>query len=100
MKKSRRFSFYSPVLTRAVGHKARILVAMASCCIAFACSLESTLDSLASQFPKHKYDLNRLLSVSQALHAEVGLNAYSRFCDSSPCVSIGGKGVEMSLEEA
>ena len=54
-----------------------------------ACSLDSTLDTLAGQFPKHRTELQQLAGLITTLHGEIGMKGYTRFCKSPPCVSIG-----------
>lgn len=87
------------VLMRALCHRAAVLTVVTAVSIA-ACSLESTLDSLGNQFPRHKSELSSLVSVLQALHAEVSLNGYTRYSESPPTVRIGNSQERIPLAVA
>ena len=91
-------------ITRVLCRKARALALIAVGSVVMACSLESTLDSLANQFPRHKSELSRLVSVWQTLHSEVSLNGYmngyTRYCESPPCVRIGNGEEQISIKVA
>jgi hypothetical protein len=68
-----------------------------------ACSLDSTLDTLASQFPKHRTELQQLAGLIETLHGEIGMTGYTRFCKSSPsppCIRIGDGDDTTSLDVA
>jgi hypothetical protein len=81
------------VLTRVLYRRPKVWALVTVASMVLGCSLESTLDSLADQFPKYKSELNSLISVWQALHSEVSLKGYmsgqSRSCKEPPCIRIG-----------
>jgi len=91
-------------ITRALCRKACILALITIGSVVLGCSLESTLDSLVSQFPKHKSTLRSLISVWQTLHSEVSLKGYingpARYCESPPCIRIGNGDEQISLKDA
>lgn len=91
---------FRSAVTRVLCRKTCIWAIMTIGSIALGCSLESTLDSLAKQFPKRESELNRLIAVWQALRTDIGLEGYTRYCTSAPCVYIGKSEEPMSLDVA
>ena len=92
-------SAITSVLCRKASYVLSVVVGVFLC----ACSLDSTLDTLASQFPKHRTELQQLAGLVTTLHEEIGMTGYTRFCKSSPpppCIRNGDGDDTTSLDVA